>query len=286
MTDASRMMFSPRLFPFVLCALLGSVAASVAASTCSAIDDAAARACCEKSLPAASMHQTLSLTSADQRGTLSTLGADLFWKRFEDQRAHARVDLSAPPRQAGTVILLGEREVAADGSRREPEVVLYKPGERRDRLISVSALSGEMLGTDFSYEDFAYFYGTSSELRVTRLADEQWQERAVIVLEATYRDPDAAFDRGSEYERIVTRFDAEYCVPVATRFYTSGNHLRKELLADPEHIRAVAGRWVAHRLVMHDRREGSHTILELLKLDFDPPLEDRLFSRAALKRGR
>lgn len=254
-------------------------------ANCERIEDAGARACCQKNLPEKSMRQKVRLTVADDRGTVSNLAATLYWKKF-DQRAKARVDLTAPARQSGTVVLLTEQASEEDGSSPEPEVVLYKPGERRDRLITVSALSGEMLGTDFSYEDFSHFYGTNADINIERLADEQWEDRDTIVVQSKPTDADAAFDRGSTYTHVITRFDREQCVPLNVRFFEEDDELRKELIVDTAEIREVAGRWVPHRMTMHDYSEDSRTILFVDEVDFDADLKRRLFDRSSLKRGR
>jgi hypothetical protein len=270
----------------LIAAICVSTAMSAAATNCANIQDPVARSCCERNLPKLSMRQAIRMTVADDKGSISNIGVELSWKRFADGRARARVDLNDPPRQAGTVVLLTERESEDDEDKPEPEVVLYKPGERRDRLITVSALSGEMLGTDFSYEDFAHFYGTDSDVNVVRLDDEQWEGRTVVVVQSSPQDPEAAYDRGSSYSRIVTRFDAEQCVPLVTRFFEQGDDLRKELIADPDEIRLVEQRAIPHRLVMHDLGEQTRTILTIDEIEFDPEIKDSFFARSSLKRGR
>lgn len=275
------------LLPATFITAIGAMTAlSATATNCANIEDPVARSCCERNLPEISMRQAIRMTVADDKGSISNIGVELSWKRFADGRARARVDLVDPPRQAGTVVLLTERESEDDEDKPEPEVVLYKPGERRDRLITVSALSGEMLGTDFSYEDFAHFYGTDSDLNVVRLDDEQWQGRTVVVLQSTPKDPEAAYDRGSSYSRIVARFDAEQCVPLVTRFFEQGDELRKELSADPDEIRIVEQRAIPYRLIMHDLAEQTRTILTIDEIEFDPEIKDSFFARSSLKRGR
>jgi hypothetical protein len=275
-----------RSTPIVIALLCAAAMDAPLATNCTHIEDAQARACCERNLPERSMQQDVTLTVADVKGTVSNLAAELYWKRFEDGRARARVDITEPARQAGTIVLLTERESETGDEPREPEVVVYKPGERRDRLLTVSALSGEMFGTDFSYEDFAHFYGTDPDVDVVRLDDEQWEGHTVVVVQSTPRDPEAAFDRGSMYTRIVTRFDAEQCVPLVTQFFEQGDELRKKLVATPEEIRPAESRWIPHRLVMYDLAEETRTILNVDKIEFDPDIKDRFFERSSLKRGR
>ena len=274
---------STLLVAAVLCATAMDVPL---ATNCAHIEDAQAHACCERNLPEYSMRQHVQLTVADAKGTISNLGAKLYWKRFEDGRARARVDITDPARQAGTIVLLTERETEDGDEPREPEVVVSKPGERRDRLLTVSALSGEMFGTDFSYEDFAHSYGTDPDVNVVRLADEAWEGHKVVVVQSTPKDPEAAFDRDSLYTRIVTRFDAEQCVPLVTEFFEEGDELRKKLVATPEEIRSSESRSIPYRLVMHDLAEETRTILAIDKIEFDPDIKDRFFARSSLKRGR
>ena len=163
---------------FCLLALIwvGSATPALAAN-CALIEDDAARACCDRNLPEQSMRQEIRMAVIDDKGTVNSIGAKLSWKRFEDGRARARVDLTDPARQAGTIVLLTERESEDGEELPEPEVVIYKPSERRDRLLTVTALSGEMFGTDFSYEDFAHFYGTDTDVNVVRLEDQELDGR-------------------------------------------------------------------------------------------------------------
>jgi hypothetical protein len=280
------MNYRNRISYFLLAFLWIGNNAPLQAANCTLITDAAARACCDRNLSEQSMRQEIRLAVIDDKGTVNDIEAKLSWKRFEDGQARARVDITAPSRQAGTIVLLTEREADEGDEPPEPEVVIYKPSERRDRLLSVSALSGEMFGTDFSYEDFAYFYGTDTEVDIVRLADETLDGRELVVLKSTPKDFDAAFDRGSISTRIVTRFDADQCVPISTQFFEEGDELRKELTATPEHIRQLEQRWIPHEMVMHDLAEQSKTALTIESIEFDPEMKNGIFSRSSLKRGR
>ena len=276
----------PRSATMLLGLLLATAVEPANAVDCSAITDADARRCCEANLPQSDMRQQIRLTVADDRGTISNLAATLWWKRFDDGRTRARVDVSAPPRDAGTKVLLTERERDAGEARPEPEVVVYTPQQGRDRLMRISALSGDMFGTDFSYEEFAHFYGTDADINVVRLADEAIAGETVIVLESRPSDLEAAYDRGAVYSRVVSRFEAARCIALSTRFYEDDDTLVKELVSTPDSVRDVAGRWVPFELTMHDLDQDTRTILQLDEIEFDPGLRDSLFSRSSLKRRR
>ena len=257
-----------------------------ALTNCEQIDDVDARTCCEHSLPSHTMHQVITIVAADEQGTIRELGAVLHWKRFDDGRSRARIAVTDPPRQAGTVVLLTERETHNGERPSEPEVVLYKPGERRDRLITVSALSGEMFGTDLSYDDFAYFLGTNANIDLIRLADTLINERPHIALQAVPKDPNRAYDRGSSYARVVTHLDVEYCTASLTEFFDEDDRLKKRLVTTPDQIKQIAHRWLPLELTMYDLSRTSHTVIKTQKVEIDGDLRDSLFSRVTLKRGR
>jgi len=267
-------------------AVLALLAPVAVALDCAAIEDAEARTCCDRSLPKTAMTQTLDAAMADDRGTVRELGAKLAWKRLADGRMATRVDVTDPPREAGTIVLVVHSPADDDDDAARAQAFVYNPSDRRDRLISVKALSGNLLGLDFSYEDFAYLYGVRSDLAFQRLPDEMVDDRPVLVLEALPTDPDASYDAGLQYTRIVTRFDRERCVVLDTRFYENDVKPRKELIADLEELDEQDGRWVPRRLTMHDRMGNTRTVVTLQKIEFDPALHDVFFDRSALKRGR
>ena len=260
-------------------------ATRVPALDCATIPDEEARRCCALSLPETSMTQTLRITLADSRGTLREIAGDLAWKRLDDGRAGVRIDVTEPAADAGKSALLVQR-IDEDDLRAGARAYVYDPGQRRDRLISVDVLSGELLGLGISYEDFAVIFGARNDLDFKRLPDEELDGRQVIVIQATPRDADAAFDAGMEYSRIVARFDSERCVALDTRFYEQGSEPRKLLRADPAEIREHDGRWVPHRLTLEEAGSDARTTIGVETLEFDPELHDVLFNRSSLKRGR
>lgn len=253
---------------------------------CQAIADEEARLCCDRSRPEVSMTQAVQATMIDDGGTVREVGADLAWKRLKPGEIGVRVDVTGPPGEAGTVVLLVHRENEEGKRSRRPQAFLYEPSQRRERLITVDALAGSLLGTDFSYEDFAFIYGVRTDLSVERLADEVYEGIDVIVLEAVPNDPEAAWDDGMRYSRVVTRLDRTRCVAVNTRFYERDSEPRKELVADLVEIRQLDDRWLPYRSTMYDRRSTTHTIATVEKASFEQEISDFYFARSGLKRSR
>ncbi|MEQ8492785.1 MAG: outer membrane lipoprotein-sorting protein, partial [Gammaproteobacteria bacterium] len=176
-----------------LAALALLAAPPAGALDCAAISDPQAQRCCALSLPERSMQQSLRATVTDERGTLREIAGDLAWKRLDDGYAAIRIDVTAPASDAGTSVLLTHRTDDED-SLAGARAYLYDPQQRRDRLISVDVLTGELLDLGISYEDFAVIYGVRDDLAFARLPDENLDGRPVIVVEARPQDADAAFD--------------------------------------------------------------------------------------------
>lgn len=238
------------------------------------IDDPEVSACLERALPERAMTQELSVRVSDKGGTVNESGADLYWKRFEGAGSRALVRFTDPPRRAGVGVLLIETEDP------EPEMYLYLPELRQTRRVTGKTLAGSMLGTDFSYEDFAHFQGIASASEVKRLEDGEVDGRPVFVLETT------PLDESSAYLRILTSIDREQCLPVRTEFFARNGSLRKELIAVREEIRQVGNRFIPHRVIMRDLKLGSETELSVRKAKVDPKLRDRFFEPAELEVGR
>lgn len=257
-------------------ALLLLLAASgpARAAETAVIEDPVVRACAERSLPSRALHQKLTVQVIDHTGSARESRGVLYWKRFEDGLSRVLVRLTEPPRSAGLAVLMIERAEA------DPDVYMYLPEERRSRRMTSGVLSGRMLGTDFSYEDFAHFQQLTKSGAITRLPDATVEGRTVHVVETL---PD---DETSAYGRILTRLDAELCVPVLTEFFSRNGDLEKSLEVPLEAVRPIDDRHVPHRAVMTDVRQESHSVLEVTHAEVDPELRDTLFTPSELRKGR
>ncbi len=252
-----------------------SAAALAAVVGFSEIEDPEVRACLQRTLPDTALSETILLRVFDDAGSVSESAADLYWKRFEDDRSRALIRFTEPPRRAGVALLVTERE----DSRAEPDMYIYLPELRTTRRITGKALAGSMFGTDFSYEDFAQLQGILGNRSMQRLADAELDGRVAYVIETISGNDD------SEYSRIVSFIDQQWCLPVATQFYGRDKSLRKELLVAREAVRKLENRWVPYRSTMHDRKRGGRTDLVIRKITLDPELHDRIFTTLELRSG-
>lgn len=236
--------------------------------------DAELQACLDRALPERTMTQRFSIRVFDSTGSVAESRAVLYWKRFEDQRSRLLVRLSAPPMRAGIAVLAIERE------RTEPDMYLYLPELRQTRRVSGRTFSGSMLGTDFSYEDFAQFHGIVAASEVRRLSDEAYAGRPAYVVELIPQE------ESSSYSRVVSHIDQAQCLPLAIDFVGRDGAVHKELRVDLDSVHQIGGRYVPYKVVMHDHKQNSRTELVIDEVELDIEIRDADFAPSALATGR
>lgn len=258
----------------LLCALFmagtTSHAESALGDAAAKLDDPALTGCLERTLPARGLRERVVMRVFDETGSTAESDATLWWERTAAQRSRFLVRVDAPPLRAGIAVLAIERE------RPEPDMYLYLPELRQTRRVTGRTFSGAMLGTDFSFEDYAQVQGLLRSGQVRRLPDARLHDRAVFVAELI---PASA---RSAYSRVVSSIDSEYCVPLLTQFIGHDGTTLKELTADPASIARSGDRYVAHRIVMKDLVQQTRTELDVRELELDPPMGDALFAPSSL----
>lgn len=153
---------------------------------------------------------------------------------------------------------------------------LYLPALGRVRRIAGHAKKGSFMGTDLSYEDMEEFGSTgfaanySPELIGT--------EQEFYLLRLTPHSQ----DRG--YQHLKMQVCRERFLPLRIEYYAPDGSLVKVLTTMD--FQQVQGRPTAGKLIMEDVVKGSKTVLEQLKVDFEPDLNEEMFSTRYLERGR
>lgn len=239
-----------------------------------AIDDPAIRDCLARTLPEQAMSQTLTLRVFNGDEMINSSSAELFWKRADDGRSKVLLRLTAPAERAGIAVLAIER----DGS--VPDLSIYMPESRKARRVSGKTIDASLFGTDFSYEDFAYFQGLANTSKMTRLDDQDMDGVTHYVLELI---PSA---EGSKYSRLVSYLDRAQCTLSKIEFFAKNGTLLKDLMVPRVDIRQIGTRWIPHTVVLNDHKQGSRTELTVDKIQIDPVLEDSFFSLTRFGAGR
>src|SRR5262245_7025654 len=167
--------------------------------------------CVQQNFPDDSMIQTVKMLMKDRMGVERLLEADMFWEKDQATRlSKVLLEFDNPPELRGAAVLLIEKKPMND-------MFMYLPELGKTRRITTQMVNGNMMGTDFTYEDFSRLQGMMSNLQTERLPDEQYADRPVFV---TLARP--APDTGSDYDRIRSLIDQKTCVPLRVDFLQKG----------------------------------------------------------------
>ena len=237
----------------------------------SKIKDPEVRACAERGLPEFSMSQMQDVSVMGKSGFVRKSTRELFWKRFENKRSKAVVRVTAPQQEVGVAVLYLETE------RVHANWYMYQREFKRPRRVTGSGISGSVLGTDFSYEDFEHIEEIIYTGDVTRLPDVEIEGHMFYVIE---RHPDNA---SSQYSLVKGYIDQVLCVPIKTEFYDHAQKLKKALIANRELIKEKKGRWIPHETTMYDYSRNTHTVFRNYDIKIDPELHSSMFTPQFLK---
>ncbi len=243
----------------------------LSSASATAQDLAEIQACVRANVPRDAVRELVELRSRGRGGDERTVVARHWWKRRQTARSKHVIEARHPADVRGSTFLILEEDA-------RQEVFSYLPELRKVRRLQARSISGPLLGTDFSYEDFRQLQDAMRDPRGERLADAALEERPVFVLRL---EPAPE----SQYERILAYIDRETCVPLELRFYRKGEDLWKQITTHTESIRQIGSSWVAHSLVIRDLADETETQLEIREIELDVELPDRRFTVSSLQRG-
>lgn len=232
------------------------------------------KACMEANLPADASEQRVEAHVTDRTGEQIRRDAVVWWRRLDAERNGVLTRLFAPADVRGSAMLLIERPDEDE----DPDFFVYLPAIGRARRVNRYTLDGSMFGTDFTYEDFERMQRIADRSDTRVVGEDSIGSRPTWVLEERPHPDD-----GSAYERIRIHVDREWCIPLRADFHGAGDLLRKILVVDPASVRRHARTWTPHHFVMHDRRDGSLTAIEVKSVEIDGDVPRRYFSRSYLE---
>ncbi|MGH7286841.1 MAG: outer membrane lipoprotein-sorting protein, partial [Myxococcota bacterium] len=223
--------------------------------------------CVQQNFPDDSMTQTLKMVSKDRLGVERVLEAEMFWEKDQTTRlSKVLLKFDNPPELRGAAVLVLEKKPQND-------MFMFLPELGKTRRITTQMVQGNMMGTDFSYEDFSRLQGMISSLSLERLPDEQVADRTAFVTLGRPGDAD------SEYDRIRSAVDQETCVPLRVEFFAKGSdEPAKVILSDPSKVTKEKTGWIPREIRMEDLRGGTSTSLQIDKLKVSVPIDRKIFS--------
>ena len=224
-------------------------------------------------MPEFSMKLSLTVDVVGESGRNRETTRTLHWKRFEDRFSKALMRIIAPVNEAGLAVLLLEQEGI------EPSIFMFTPELQRTRRVGGGAITGSIMGTDLSYEDFTHFMKIFKAHRYEHIDDVVLDGHPAYVLKTVPQD-----DR-SGYSEILTYMDKELCLPMKTEFFGKNGSLDKVLAIERTEVKPVGNRQIPFRTIMEDRKNNAHSLFIVTKAEVDPELRNSIFTKSELKRG-
>lgn len=229
--------------------------------------------CAASNLPP-SAHGLAKLVTKSADGAERTLEVD-YWSRTAEPGSRKIVIArrSAPEDVIGAYLFSDGDAIG--------EVWAFTRADGKARRITATGPDARLFGSSMSLEDFARFARVVFPGQVRRLDDALIGGRKVYVIE-TKPAPDA----GSEYARIVTSIDREWCMILRRESFDpsfeKGARARKIYRVEPKDVR-VDGKFAnAKRARQDDAKDGSSTQMEVLELELPAKVDDAFFSPDAL----
>ena len=238
------------------------------------IEDPEVRACAERALPTETASQLQKIEVVGANGFVRESRRIIYWKRSENSDSRVLVRVMEPIDDRGVAVLIND-----DAEGNVVTYMTYSPKIQRIRRVTGESFFGSILGTDFTYEDFSYFYRVDEREEVVRVKDSNVDGYAAYVLETVKANDNA------HYSLIRFYVDKDFCLPVRTDFLAPNGELRKQLLVEREEIQMVDDHWVPFRTTMTDFKLNTQTIFIVEEVAIDPDLREGLFEVSELKSG-
>jgi len=238
------------------------------------------QACFEQLAGIQELEQRISFTTYSGVQSTGSSEVTVQWKKFSEKNSRILVRVTAPAARFGIGLLIIEEEQATPG------LHMYLPELRSVRRISGNTLNGSLLGSDFNYEDFLYFYGLSNASKIERKENAVVAERDVFVSELIPQDENAS------YTKIRSFIDQQWCVPLIVEFYARdlgqglAQNIKKTLTIDTEYVNEVDGYHIPQRFEIYDHRDDTRTAVVVESVEVNHPIREGKFSLSDLRSGR
>lgn len=221
--------------------------------------------------------QTLIMELTDRSGKVRRRETRLVRKEYE--HVHKTIiAIKTPASLKDTAFLTFDYQDA----QREDDQWLYLPAMRRERRISASDRGSYFLGTDFTYEDIKERTRLSIDDFNFALLDRPVDgEPSLQWIEAQPKSENIARELG--YGRIEALVDKKTWMYQRLVYWDIGlNQLKEITLTDIAEIDSVL---TAQIIRCENLKTGHSTTFRFENIDYTSPVEDRLFTVAAMRRG-
>jgi len=172
------------------------------------------------------------------------------------------------------------RFLTIENKNRANDQWIYLPALRKVKRIASGEKSGSFMGSDFSYADMGSVGSSVSDSIHTVLKEEKYNGQNCFVVESI---PNTGTD--NKYGKYVSWVDKTTSLTLKVKFYSKDMKTQIKNLSS-ENISNEDNHWVAKKITMETIATGHKTILNIMQVKYDIPLNSGFFTTTFLETGR
>ena len=192
--------------------------------------------------------------------------------RVDDGKGTSKqmVEFQAPADVRGTKFLSITQPDAED------QMWLYLPAVGRERRIAGSAVQGQFMGTDFTFEEISMNENTWKAYAPALAADQKIDGNLCYVVKLTPKGS------GSSYTCVVLYVWQDTSIPLRIEFFGKGGRLQK-VMTFSDIKRTSKGVLQPNMIILENASSGSITTVKIIETD-ERPISDDVFSLRYLRK--
>ena len=188
---------------------------------------------------------------------------------WERGQSFSFIEVLEPPKEAGTAFL-----------KREGQMWSWLPNIERTIKIPPSMMMESWMGSDFTNDDLLHESSIVDDYYHRYLGLDTLEAGECYKVELRPK-PEVAV----VWDRIVVWARAEDFMPLKEDYYDERNRLVRTMFL--EDIRKLGGRVLPTRwILLPHLKQGQKTVFDMLEVDFNVNIPDRIFTRQNLERAR
>ncbi len=170
------------------------------------------------------------------------------------------------------------RFLTIENKDRDNDQWIYLPSLRKVKRIAAGERDGSFMGSDFSYSDMSGRDLDDSNYELIK--EETINGRLCWVVESKPKE-----GKTSAYGKTVSWVDQQTSLTIKVEFYDeNGSEKIKELTM--EGFQQIGRYWSAKKTTMRSINTNHRTVVEILKIKYDMPINPGYFTTTFLKTGR
>ena len=169
------------------------------------------------------------------------------------------------------------RFLQVENEDRDDDKWIYLPAMKKVRRIATSDGSKSFMGSDATYDDMETRDIDRDSHELVR--EEAFADWNCYVVKGKAIDPD-----DSQYSYRLTWFDKETFYPVKVEMYDRNEALLKVMTV--KDLQNIDGHWTPIDTLIENVQNGHATEMKVLNIEFDKPVNKRMFTTQFLSTGR